>query len=235
MHPRTYFVDESVKISDGTEICALIAVKTIDSSKLTTLITSSIDKILSDQVLSQHNGMNANWIPHYCNDHPIEVHPQFLRDMARMPFEAYIVFGNKKSFPQEDEYCWYDNLMKILFTFRLSADKGCMNRIVYEQHDSKIAKRESYLQSMFDDMSKKDARRRRTEPSSISVESAGKDVLPLCLPDYIGGSFMSYLCATDSELKPKRREFELIAKKVRWIKNVDTNKIFTSRQPFQKY
>jgi len=235
MHPLTYFVDESIKVFDGDEICALIAIKTIDSSKLNSLIRDSIARIISDPVLSQHSGINGTWIPHYCNDHPIEVHPQFLRDISQMPFEAYIVFGQKNKFPQLDEYDWYDNLIKILFTFRLSADKGRIDRVVYEQHDSKLGKREIHLQKLFQSMTQKDAQRRRTETTSILVKSAGKDVLPLCLSDYIGGSFMSYLCETDkSKLGPKRRGFELVAKKIRWIKNADSSEIYTSKHPFYK-
>lgn len=232
MHPLTYYVDESVKKADGKEICAIITIKTIEPSKLSSLIRDSINGIISDPVLSQHNGIDDIWIPHYCNDH-IEVQSRFLEKISCMPFEAYIVFGCKNNFDQYDEYAWYDNLLKILFSYRLSADKGRIYKVMYEQHDSKRSKREAHIQTLFQTMVKKDANKRRTEPSEIQVVSCSKDELPLCLPDYIGGSFISYLCETDSQkLGQKRRKFQQIEKKVRWIKDVDTKKIYTSRQPF---
>ena len=234
MHPLTYYVDESIKAFDGNDICALIAIKTVDQHRLTSLIRKSIDRIISDPVLSQHNGINTTWIPHYCNDHPFEVHPQFLRDIAQMPFEAYIVYGQKRNLPQVNEYDWYDNLVKILFSFRMTADKGLIEKIVYEQHDSKLGRREAHLKNLIETMAKKDARRRRTKPSCIRVESAGKDALPLCLPDYIGGSFMAYQCETGGLQSVKRREFELVVDKIRWIKNADNGKIYTSVCPYKK-
>ena len=107
MHPLTYYIDESIKALDGEEVCALIAINTIDSSKLTSLISDSIDSIISDPIFNQHNGINNSWIPHYCNDHPFDVHPNFLSDISQMPFEAYIVFGHKNIFSQQNEYDWY--------------------------------------------------------------------------------------------------------------------------------
>ena len=54
MHPLTYYVDESVKKRDGEEICALIAIKTIDTSQLSSLIRKSIDYFMEKYGIEGH-------------------------------------------------------------------------------------------------------------------------------------------------------------------------------------
>lgn len=233
MHPITYYVDESFKTGQGNDTCAMIAVKTIVPEELGELIVQSIKKIVADPILSQHNGVSTSWIPHYCNDHPLEIHPIFLRDIARMPFEAYIVYCNRKNIEGHNEYDWYDYLVKVMFSFRLLADRGRSVKIVYEQHDSKIAKRNDQIKNLIDDIEGTVARRYRIIPREIQVISAGKEVVQLSLPDYIGGSFMTYHCNQDEKLHAAyQRKFSLIAKKVRWIKDIDSCNIYTSKGPY---
>ncbi len=231
--PITYYIDESLKRSESGTICSLTAIRTNDSARLISLIQDSIAKIISDPVLCQHKGIGSDFIPHYCNDHPIEIHDKLLRDIFQMPFEAYIVYGKKEKFTSNNEYDWYDNLLRVLFSFRLSADKGRISKIIFEQHGSKVASREADIKNIISDVNRKDALKRKTMEAEIMVMSAGKNVLPLCLPDYIGGSFMSHLCNDDAKmLNPNRRKFELISKKVRWIKDIDSGVIYTSKRPF---
>lgn len=235
MHPLTYYVDESVKKLGSSEICALIAVKTIVPELLTELILKSVRAIVADPILSQHNGIDSEWVPHFCNDHPFEVHSQFLRDMARMPFESYIVFGSKDRLRGKNEYDWYDHLARVLFSFRFAADKDRSVRVVFEQHDSKVNKREVHLNSLFQRLATKNTQRRSTIAKSIPVKSAGKDELPLCLPDYIGGCFMSYLCNEEQTmLAANRRKYEIVSEKIRWIKDIDNKLIYTSKEPFHR-
>ena len=231
----TYYIDESVKKLDSSEICALIAIKTVDSGFLKSLLRKSMAEIIADPILSQHNGINSEWVPHFCNDHPYEVHSTFLRSISLMPFESHIVFGHKDKFQSTNEYDWYDHLARVLFAYRLAADRDRPVKIVFEQHDSKVKKREAQLQTLFNKLEASDAQRRRGEARSISVTSAGKDELLLCLPDYIGGSFMSYLCNNDVQMiGPDRRKYEIISKKIRWIKDLDRKKIYTSKNPYHR-
>lgn len=233
MHPLVYFIDESIKRRGSTEICALVAIKTIDPKQLRELIDDSVNKVIADPILSQHNGIDHKWAPHYCNDHPFEVHSFFLREIAQLPFEAYIAFGTKERLIGVNEYDWYDHLARVIFSFRFSADKDRSVSIVFEQHDSKVTTRQENLRYLFQKLATKTAQRRKNIARLPSVTSAGKEELILCIPDYIAGCFMAYLCNENKNMiAADRRKYEIVSKKLRWIKDLDSKTIYTSKNPF---
>lgn len=234
MHPITYFIDESIHNSEIGSICALIAVKVVDEDLLKRQIESAITKIISNPIYSLHKTTSEeNWIPHFCEDHPHEVHLPFLLEMANMQFEAYIVYGIKEQLDGALYYDWYDKLLNVLMKFRFSADKDRISKVVFEQHESKIKKREAEISCTINKIARAKAKKERYCFSMVNVQTADKKELILSLCDYVGGAFMKYVTnPSDKPLGPVERKFLAVSKKVRWIKDISHDKIYTSKNPF---
>jgi hypothetical protein len=147
-----------------------------------------------------------------------------------MPFESYIAYARKDwliANSEQSRYGWYNHLLRQILSFRLEAERGGICSIFFEQHDSKTERRRSEIEAIVH------GSRRRTA-KSIQVNTASKDELALCVCDYVGGAFMSYLCEIDQKQKhgAMKRKYQTIEPKVRWIKNCETSIFYGRKNPF---
>jgi len=228
--PPLYFFDESEKACGDVKYCSLIAVKTPEAERLRADISDGIAEIIASPTRSQLKGINKDWIPHFCNDHKVEIHQTFLHFIAQMPFESYIAYARKDwliANSERGQHGWYNHLLRQLLSFRLKAERSGIRGIIFEQHDSKMERRRSQIETVVRGSCGRSAQ-------SIPVNAASKNELALCVCDYVGGAFMSYLCEVDPTQKhgAMKRKFETIEPKVRWIKNCETGRIYSRKTPF---
>ncbi|MDX1000854.1 RNA-directed DNA polymerase [Sinorhizobium medicae] len=227
--PFFLFIDEAEYSRDGRKILALCIV-----------VTQHIQKVVDETNQVLIRAINDLWMDgdvetlrtrglHF-TDATQDVRLAYVKELARMPFEAYVAYREYGGPDAYEEA--YLSLLSAMITRRLMAAESQYAHVYFEQN-SKVStsKIKFCVESAMTELKASNNRR----PAGASVEFIGKPNPALSPPDFLLGVLGQYLISKPVVPgRPEPRErlmFERVRDKYRLILDVPTRTEYSRRRP----